>query len=61
MLSRAGLWSVRHLRFARCLGPIGLHLDYDSVSLSTQSVSTGDATPRRLFWGARRDGHSPSN
>jgi hypothetical protein len=29
VLSRAGLWSVRHPRFTRCLGVIGLHLDYD--------------------------------
>jgi hypothetical protein len=28
VLSRAGLWSVQHHSFTRCLGSIGLHLDY---------------------------------
>ena len=28
VLSRAGLWSVQHPSFARCLGAIGLRLDY---------------------------------
>jgi len=28
VLSRAGLWSVQHHRFARCLDIAGLHLDY---------------------------------
>jgi hypothetical protein len=31
VLSRAGLWSVQHLRFARCLGAIGLRLDYKNM------------------------------
>ena len=29
VLSRAGLWSVQHPRFTRCLGAIGLHVDYN--------------------------------
>jgi hypothetical protein len=28
VLSRAGLWSFQHFRFAQCLGASGLHLDY---------------------------------
>jgi carboxyl-terminal processing protease len=56
VLSRAGLWSVQHPRFGRCLGRIGLHLDHNSgqraparYAINATFMSTDGVSPRWMF------------